>query len=887
MKAIRKIINCTFIMVFAIILNVSAADYTDDYMTNFIDNTSAVLNSYSIDKLPKAQIKYKLLETDDLYQIRLTVDGSETDIVNLYTAERLTAKTMEFPVVGEGSHQLRLELLKNRESVYSKEYTVDYIKKISNVSYTDRGFNTHFSHNTYYAQDAELIEAIGANAYREAVYWRNVELSKNNYNFNTLDTRLSKMNNNTQNKIFVLTGTSPLYLNDNDTEKIVTQTQIEAFANFAVATATHYPDVLCFEIYNEPQFEYSGEEYSAIVLETAKRLKAYNPNICVYAGSVVDNDNLSETGAEFTNSFFDEELYPYIDGISYHIYTVGYFADCAKWTTHTDALLTKIRNSGGWKKFGVTETGWYIIPGDWGPVEETQASELVKRGVMAADKKISPLTFYELKCNVREGASQEEQNWGIYSNDYRMRKSFYALKNYFNNTNQAQLLGKIKLDGIASAYAYVNNDECFIIAWAPSPENTDINIRKSYKLDTSSYTFDDDVFITDLYGNEIAGNVLNTSYAPQYVYGVSRDFIMTALRQEDTEELINDSLFEGTKYSTAQIKQKYDDILTQKTEESVKEYLRYCLNFGVTIINDYNSGSANLTVQQLSSILSEIEKAAEKGGNLIACFDIAEIKKPDKILKLQYDQFEGLIEFSDLVGLSYLSEPYKKGKELLNMSERYEKSNRIEPIIRENYTIDALGNIIISGEASCNIVTIIIFAGDEKIVVDAIPVNAGRYSVTYKLPEFGEYRLEINEDTRISENIDYFKTEYKSVEAKIMNSNIIIADGLREWSKLLMENYLEQNKDYTFAEKSIDDYELETIDGKEYIVISDNDVIGTSMGAIYDESGRMITFSTAESNVMRLDITDLHNYRIKIFRWNNFGDMEPIDKVGTYLPIVK
>ena len=886
MRIIKRVIICTFIMAFALIYNVSAADYTDEHMTNFIDNTSAVLNPYSIDQLPKAQIKYKLLESTNNYQIKLTVDGVETNVVTLSPTERLTLKIFEFPVTAEGTHQLKISLLKNNDTVYEQNYSADYIKKVSSLSYNDRGFNTHFTHNTYYKEDADLLDAIGASVYREAVYWRDVELSKNNYNFNTFDTRLSKMDNNPQNKIFVLTGTSPLYLNDDNEEKIITQTQIEAFANFAVATAMHYPDVLCFEICNEPQFTYSGAEYKAIVLEAAKRLKAYNQNIRVYAGSVIDNDNVSETGEGFTNAFFDDELYPYIDGISSHIYTVGYFADCLKWNTPTNTMLEKIRNSGGWKDYGITETGWYIISGNWGPVEDTQASELVKRAVISDNSDLQPLVFYELKCAGND-ETEEEQNWGVYSKDYRMRKSFFALKYFFENTNQAQFLGKIKLDNKASAYAYVNNDEYFIIAWAPSPENTNTNIRNAYMLKTSSYTFDDNVIITDLYGNQMSGKVLNTGYAPQYVHGVSRDFIFNALKEQSFEDLIYEDVFEGTNYSTAELKQKYEDILTQKTEHSVQEYLEYCLDFGTSIINSYNSGNSELNVQQLSSILSEIGKAAEKGGRLNACVEISEIMQPDKILKLRYEQLDGLIEFSDLVHLKYLTEPYKRGKELLQVSERFEKSNRIEPKQGGHYNLDAVGNITVFGNSAYDIVPIKITSGDENIIIDAVSTSNGQYSATYRLPEFGEYRLEINDGVHISEEISYIQTEYKSIEAKIMNSNIVIAEGFAEWSKLLMEDYLDDSKGYTFARNSISDYELENVGGKQYLLIHVNDVDETTAGAIYDEDGKMLAVSMVQDNTIRLEIPDLDIYRIKIFRWNNLESMQPTDKVETYLPIVE
>ena len=873
-------------MAFMVFLDVNAAEYTDEHMTNFIDNTSNVLTPYSIDKLPIAQIKYNLTESGDCYQIKLTVDENETDIVTLSPTKQLVLKTFEFPVTNEGAHQLNLSLLKNGIVLYEKDYSSDYIKKVSSVSYNDKGFNTHFTHNTYYAEDAELLDAIGASVYREPIYWWIVELSAGNYNFNTLDTRLAKMKNNTQEKVFVLTGTSPIYLNDNGTEKILTKAQIDAFAKFAVEVAKHYPDVLCFEIYNEPQFNYSGSEYKAIVLETAKRLKEYNQNIQVYAGSVVDNDSVSQTGEEFTNIFFDKELYPYIDGISSHIYTVGYFADCIKWNNPVNTMLAKIRNSGGWKKYGITETGYYIISGDWGPVEETQASELIKRAVISDDAGVSPLTFYALK-NRGKDKSVEEDNWGVYTNDYRMRKSYYAVKEFFKNTNQAIFLGKINLDNVSTAYAYVNNGEYFIMAWAPSPENTNTNIRNSYLLKTSSYTFEEDVVITDLYGNKIEGNVLSTSYEPKYVYGLSREFIIDALGKQNSQNFISEDVFANTSYNVSELKQKYNNIITEKTEASVNEYIDYCLNFGISIINDFRTSSTELTVLEVSAMLSEIEKAAEKGARLITCCDISKILEPDKMLNMRYNQLENLIEFSDLAGLSYLSEPYKKGKELLKMSEKYGKNNRIEPINQKHYKIDAVGNITVFGETNSEFVTVKIVSEGEYIVVDALPTSNNKYSQVYRLPEFGNYELEIKADTRISEQISYKNTEYKSTEAKMMNSNIMIAEGLLEWSQLLMEEYLENNKGYTFADNRIDDYEIITENEKCYISIKISDGSDISIGAVYSQDGRLLTFGIAEDNNIKLEITDLSDYIIKIFRWSSLDNMKPLDKTETYLSITE
>ena len=182
-------------------------------------------------------------------------------------------------------------------------------------------------------------------------------------------------------------------------------------------------------------------------------------------------------------------------------------------------------------------------------------------------------------------------------------------------------------------------------------------------------------------------------------------------------------------------------------------------------------------------------------------------------------------------------------------------------------------------------VTVRIVSKGEDIIVDALPTKDNKYSVNYHLPEFGEYELKIKADSRISETVRYEKTEYKSTEAKMMNSNIRIAEGMLEWSKLLMEDYFADNKNYTFANNSIEDYEIITENENNYILLKDTDDGIIAVGAVYSKDGRLLSFDIAEDGVMKLDITNLSDYMIKIFRWNSLTDLNPTDKTETYLPI--
>ena len=905
MKKINLLIGAAMLSLAALAPNAFASgNYNVADVIDFRDKITYGENNYNyvIDEKPKAKIQYNIKNMDNVYKLRLTSATGGSDVIRLYKDETgLLEKTFEFPVTNQGTQALKIELIENDVVVYTKEYSVDYIKSVKTSGYGNRGFCTHFAHGTYGAKDAALLTAVGAEVYRDGFYWSGVEPStKGIYTFGNYNSLFSDSRNTGAEMFCLVTGTNRNYLNDEGTEKIKTDEQVEGFANFVLACAKNNPDITKFEIYNEPAFGYTGKEYKKIVLATAKKVKEYNPDIEIYAGSMVGDSRAVQTKDEFMSDFYDAELYPYVDGVCFHVYTGGCYADNTYFDDHVDTYTIQLHQQGGWKDLALTETGWFYVtkdldtePWSWGPTQERKGHELVKRSIICDDLDMSVLTLYDFK-NDGTDVSNEEHNFGVMTNDYKMYPSYYAMQEYFENVNQAQYLGRVKLDaeGKIDAYAYARNDDYFLITWAktilrttPGYYNYNPYVNDASTLQKTTYTFTEDVNITDVYGNDTAtGKVLNADWDPKYVHNLSREFVLNALAAYGMDEVVDKTAFDEVGYTAEYnaLSEKYLAICSVATQDAVNEFIALCDETAKKAIANHSA----MTDKQFSNLLSEIAQFMEKGSRLLTCCETADDDVQLNKLKFQYEQLADVIEFSDMSGLIYLSEPYSKGKKILKKSDKYEDVTRAAAINGSNYKMNNTGLLTIGGESSAKYVTVSLTKGDETLYIDTIPVADGKYSTYYQLPEYADYVLKIKDGATLStNNIAYQATRYISVEDKMTASNNKQAEILLGWSKLLMADYLAENKGYTFAEKMPNEVTKYSNGDKTYVKVKlDNTATGVTAAALYANDA-LVSVTVAEDNECRIDITGIENYKIKLFRWNSLADMKPEDTPATIVTV--
>ncbi len=113
-------------------------------------------------------------------------------------------------------------------------------------------------------------------------------------------------------KYYGAAGCPPLYT---DEEKL-------GWSNYVTAITTHYKGrIELYEVWNEPdgiwawKYGVNAEEYGKFALDTAKAIKAGDPNSKVVAG-VTSGDDLA-----YMDNMFKTGIGEYMDYFSYHIYT--------------------------------------------------------------------------------------------------------------------------------------------------------------------------------------------------------------------------------------------------------------------------------------------------------------------------------------------------------------------------------------------------------------------------------------------------------------------------------------------------------------------------------------------------------------------------------------
>ena len=222
----------------------------------------------------------------------------------------------------------------------------------------------------------------------------------------------------------------------------------------------------------------------------------------------------------------------------------------------------------------------------------------------------------------------------------------------------------------------------------------------------------------------------------------------------------------------------------------------------------------------------------------------------------------------------------------MKKSDKYEDVTRAAAINGSNYKMNNTGLLTIGGESSAKYVTVSLTKGDETLYIDTIPVADGKYSTYYQLPEYADYVLKIKDGATLStNNIAYQATRYISVEDKMTASNNKQAEILLGWSKLLMADYLAENKGYTFAEKMPNEVTKYSNGDKTYVKVKlDNTATGVTAAALYANDA-LVSVTVAEDNECRIDITGIENYKIKLFRWNSLADMKPEDTPATIVTV--
>ena len=350
-------------------------------------------------------------------------------------------------------------------------------------------------------------------------------------------------------------------------DKIIsTNEEEDKYLNYVVKTVENFENIDTFEIMNEPNFYYNTEKgyqwYSRVAIDVKKAL----PNKNIISGGTV------LTGSqEFIRELYKNNADKYLDGFAFHLY------DNNSNDKNNKELNLKYKSNlknfnelkneyGGFYRYLLTETGVPKID-SLNITEELQASYLIQQSVLSDNYNIEERYIYNFR-NTSDENSDSEEFYGLLHNDYTPKPAYYAMKNYYENTNGAEYIGTINLADGLEAHVYDKDGKPKIITWSTNTNNT---ITIPYENFTAS----------DMYGNAIENTdrTLKITSSPVYLDNVSTKYFYEAISNTALQ-----------KY--AEFEEKFSTEL--KSIDGLQEQINKLKNYMSSIANNTTETQKNL-----------------------------------------------------------------------------------------------------------------------------------------------------------------------------------------------------------------------------------------------------------------------------------------------------
>ncbi len=176
------------------------------------------------------------------------------------------------------------------------------------------GVNIHFTGAP--ARDLDGLEAGGFGWVRMDFAWGAIETVRGRYDFAAYDALVAGLTARHIRPLFILDYGNDLY----QAGAPRTPEAWAAFARFAAAAVTHFKGrPILWEIWNEPNGGFwkpraDAAEYGRLALETARAIKAADPNATIFAPGTAG------IPLDFLEAVFRTGLLRYIDAVSLHPY---------------------------------------------------------------------------------------------------------------------------------------------------------------------------------------------------------------------------------------------------------------------------------------------------------------------------------------------------------------------------------------------------------------------------------------------------------------------------------------------------------------------------------------------------------------------------------------
>ena len=649
--------------------NITYDKYFKESEKKFYSIVSAtkVVNDLTESNLVKVTINDIIYTQDKAIAIKCEKDINLAKIEVVINGEKNKINVNETFVkakLNEGKNHIAIQIKYNNEVIKQIEKDVYYIKPYENQFYEQKnrnGIMVHYRNGTLenFEKSKEQLLSLGAKAVR-ADFFMDVIYKNKKVNFTTYDKWEKELAKNNINILAIIGG----YPDADNNLKIDNDEEISEVIDSMMVIAKHYPEIKDYEIYNELNLNssyknaYLGDDiiWYAKLLEKMSEEKELN-SINVISGGT--STPLSDNQSRITSIKFYNNLFKYnksLINIAFHPY--------ADYENNENEMIKKTRehielcnNNGGFIKINITEYG----NTNYTNTEDKKADKDVEYSVIL-DQFTDSHYLYDFWDTTASGWEQ----FGLLTHDYLPKKSYYSMKNYYQNTNGSEYIGQIKLTDGLEAYVYDKDGKPKIIAWA-----TD-----SSKPVTINY---DGFTATDLYGNAIenTNGKLEITDSPVYLDNVSTNYFYQAISNSITEGYSDfNSKFKDEIAKVNGLSNKINSLnqtatniknISMLDENTANNLMKSHFELGNDLINAYNNGSLNVEYVKLSSMLDSLNTIGNSYEDLVTVSAKTRMNDLTDITN-EVNNANSIIENNEKFDIVYPEKIYKFSKDLLDTS---------------------------------------------------------------------------------------------------------------------------------------------------------------------------------------------------------------------------
>lgn len=628
-------------------------------------------------------LNIKNFDDKDNYKIDVCVNG-EKQIENREIKQNEIISVM---VDDEGINNININIYKNdiskanieRAIYYIKPYARQFLDEISTV-----GIATHFGLNSSNRDDFDksykLLTSLGTFWIRDSIRWDKVQKENGEYNFDNVNDWIMKIKENNINILAILAGGNQKQLGSD--YQISSELELAEYKNYVEEVSKQYPFIKFYEIWNEPNSSNSNELYqkwySKMVEESKKVLKDRN----LIAGAVIVRYKKEIESVKWLKGI---NTYNFTDIYSYHPYASN---NDLKYINNL--FKSGINEFGGFSLISATEYGKKTSD------ENDCSAGVIQQNIINQQYNVSPSILYQLRTN----NINNNYDYGLLNYDYTPKPAYYAMKNYYENTNGAEYIGTVNIAEGLEAHVYDKDGKPVIITWS---ENSTNNIQIDYK----------DFTAKDLYGKDIQpdeNGKLTITTSPVYLYDVDYNYFYKAISNVATskydefkekftteisqisgfEEKINQrqnyiqsvantqKLMQNTAITAMKSHYELGDIILKAYEEGKLKAEPVKISSMLDMINDIGNSYEDLVTVSVNNTINSVMKTLDE-----ANVDSSELTTT----KQKIDETENLINTNTDVEIIYPTKILQFSKDC------YEKADYINSLEEQN---DIKAGLIIS-----------------------------------------------------------------------------------------------------------------------------------------------------------------------------------------------